>query len=59
MLAFANGEKVRGLNNAMEAAGLCSLYESQFGQLPAKYRHFLEVTPEKVRQRFNRIDAAR
>ena len=48
----ANGaEMILGFTKVMEAAGLCAVYEDQFGRVPAKYRHYLEFTPEKVAQR--------
>ncbi len=61
MRAFEMGEKIRGLTKAMEAAGLCSMYLLQFGDeepLPAKYRHFLKFTPEKVQEHFEALQAA-
>ncbi len=44
-------ELIRGFTKAMEAAGLCQMFQIQLGSgepLPAKYRYFLDYTPEKV-----------
>ena len=46
-------ELIRGFTKAMEAAGLCSMFQIQLGAgepLPAKYRHFLKYTPERVQE---------
>ena len=52
---MTNGrEMLGGFNLAMEAAGLCAIYEKQSDAqepLPAQYRYFLKYTADEVEQR--------
>lgn len=46
-------EMIRGFTKAMEAAGLCQMFQIQLGAgepLPAKYRYFLKYTPDIVQK---------
>jgi hypothetical protein len=57
----SNGEElVRGFTKAMEAAGLCSMFQIQLGggdPLPAKYTYMLKYTPERIQARAEGGDA--
>lgn len=50
----SNGdEMIRGFTKAMEAAGLCTMFQLQLGAgepLPTKYRYMLKYTPERIEE---------